>query len=144
LTEIAFHFNATDCLAYACRLLRKAVNRGAKLVVTGSPETLQQLDEALWIFSATDFVPHCYLESRRAMIAASPVILAKSIELAPSLQILLNLGKFVPGGFERFERVIEIVGLADQDRQLARSRWKEYADQGYAMTRHDVNLKPSY
>ena len=31
MTEIAFHFNAPDKLAYACRLLRKAVASGARV-----------------------------------------------------------------------------------------------------------------
>lgn len=141
MTEVAFHFNAPDRVAYVCRLLRKAVGTGAKLVVTGLPETLQQLDAALWTFSPTDFVPHCFLESEPYVVAASPVILATSTQSVPHQQVLVNLGQLVPGGFERFERVIEVVGLDDEDRQLARGRWKHYADLGYAITRHDLALK---
>ena len=44
MTEIAFHFNAPDRLAYTCRLLRKAVSAGARLVVTGPAEALDRLD----------------------------------------------------------------------------------------------------
>lgn len=143
MTEVAFHFNAPDRVAYACRLLRKAVGSGARLVVTGSPDTLRQLDADLWTFSPVDFVPHCYLESESSVAAASPVILMASTESAPHFQVLVNLGKSVPGGFERFERVIEVVTLNDEDRQFARTRWKHYADRGYAITRHDLNLKPS-
>jgi DNA polymerase-3 subunit chi len=50
----------------------------------------------------------------------------------------VNLGQQVPAGFERFERFIELVTLADEDRVAARSRWKHYADRGYAMKRHDL------
>lgn len=144
MTEVAFHFNAPDRVAYACRLLRKAVGSGAKVVVTGLPDTLQRLDGVLWTFSPIDFVPHCHLESDAWVVAASPVILAATTEAVPHRQVLLNLGHVVPGGFERFERVIEVVGLDDEDRQLARSRWKHYADQGYAITRHDLTLKTSH
>lgn len=144
MTEVAFHFNAPDRVAYACRLLRKAVASGAKLVVTGSPDVLQQLDRALWTFSAVDFVPHCFLESESYVVAASPVILSTSTHAVPHRQVLLNLGQLVPEGFERFERVIEVVGLEDEDRQSARGRWKKYADQGYVITRHDLALKTSY
>lgn len=143
MTEIAFHFNAPDRMAYACRLLRKAVGNGAKVVVTAHPETLQQLDAALWTFSTTDFVPHCHLDSDPWVAALSPVILAKSIESVPHQQVLLNLGPTVPDGFERFERVIELVGMDDEERQLARGRWKKYTDQGHAITRHDLTLKTS-
>lgn len=141
MTEVAFHFNAPDPVAYACRLLRKAVSSGAKLVVTGSPATLGQLDVALWTFSPVDFVPHCDLDSDARVLAASPVILASSAETVPHRQVLLNLGHRVPAGFERFERLIEVVGLDDEGRQLARGRWKHYAEQGHAITRHDLSVK---
>lgn len=141
MTEVAFHFNAPDPVAYACRLLRKAVSSGAKMVVLGVPDTLQQLDLALWTFSPPDFVPHCHVDSDPSIVAMSPVILASSTESLPHQQVLLNLGHRVPDGFERFDRVIEVVGLDDEDRQLARSRWKHYTDRGYNITRHDLSLK---
>ena len=68
-------------------------------------------------------------------------MLADDLAAAPHQQVLLNLGAEVPAGFERFERVIEVVGLDDADRQLARSRWRHYADRGYAMSRHDLAPK---
>ena len=143
MTEVAFHFNAPDPVAYGCRLLRKAVASGAKLVVTGSPDELQQLDRALWTFSPVDFLPHCFLDSEPYVLAASPVVLSSTTLALPHQQVLINLGQLVPDGFERFERVIEVVGLEDEDRQSARSRWKTYTDQGYAITRHDLALKAS-
>ena len=143
MTEVAFHFNAPDSLSYACRLLRKAVGSGAKVVVTGPPDTLRELDALLWTFSATDFVPHCLADSEAHVVAASPVILATSIASTAHQQVLLNLGRLVPEGFDRFERVIELVGQDEQQRQLARARWKQYTDRGYAITRHDLTLKTS-
>ena len=141
MTEIAFHFNAPDRLAYTCRLLRKAVASGARLVVTGPAEALDRLDTELWTFSATDFVPHCRARAEPALLAASPVVLADDPVSTPHQQVLLNLGAEVPTGFERFERVIEVVGLDDANRLQARMRWRHYADRGYAMTRHDLTLK---
>lgn len=144
MTEIAFHFNAPDRVAYVCRLLRKAVNKGAKLVVTGQTDTLQQLYVALWTLSPTDFVPHCFLESEPYVVAASSVILAPSTESVPHKQVLLNLGPTVPRGFEQFDRLIEVVGLDDEDRQVARDRWKHYAERGYVITRHDLAMKGAH
>jgi DNA polymerase-3 subunit chi len=116
LTEIAFHFNAPEPVAYACRLLRKAVNSGAKVVVTGDPNTLKQLDAALWAISAIDFIPHCLLRGDPRVIAASPVILTTQIESAPHQDVLLNLGDQIPNGFDLFQRVIEVVSLDEQER----------------------------
>jgi DNA polymerase-3 subunit chi len=141
VTEVAFHFNAPDPVAYACRLLRKAVSSGARVVVTGRPATLQQLDTALWTFSPADFVPHCHVQSEACVLGASPVVLAETLESVPHRQVLLNLGEAVAAGFDEFERVIEIVGLEDESLQAARGRWRQYTRLGYTITRHDLNLK---
>lgn len=141
MTEVAFHFNAPDPVAYACRLLRKAVSAGAKVIVTGAPATLKQLDTSLWAVSATDFVPHCLMRGDPRVIAASPVILTTQIEAAPHREVLLNLGGAVPGGFDLFQRVIEVVSLDEEDRLAARARWIEYTRLGYNIRRHDLVLQ---
>jgi DNA polymerase-3 subunit chi len=138
MTEVAFHFNAPDKLGYACRLLRKAMGTGARVIVTGDSETLRELDQALWTFSPLEFLPHCYGEVTPTTLAASPLVLAESVRAAPHRQVLVNLGGPVPDGFERFERLIEVVTAQDGDRLDARSRWKHYADRGYAIQRHDL------
>lgn len=140
MTEIAFHFNAPEPVAYACRLLRKAVNSGAKVVVTGEPLILKQLDAALWAISAIDFVPHCLLRGDPRVIAASPVILTTAIESAPHQDVLLNLGDQIPQGFDRFQRVIEVVSLDEHERLSARARWTDYKRLGYTLYRHDLAL----
>ena len=138
MTEVAFHFNVPDKLGYACRLLRKAAAAGSKVVVTGEPGLLRTLDTELWTFSPTEFIPHCHVDAADPQVlAASPVLLAESPRGTPHLQVLVNLGGPVPEGFERFERLIELVSQEDGDRQQARGRWKHYADRGYQITRHD-------
>ncbi len=141
MTEVAFHFNAGDKLGYSCRLLRKAVARGSRVAVTGDQSMLERLDKDLWTFSAADFVPHCVAASDATLVAASPVLLCESADASPHQQVLLNLGAEVPIGFERFERLIEIVGTDDADRAHSRKRWKYYRDRGYAITRHDIATK---
>lgn len=141
MTEVAFHFNAPDKLGYACRLLRKAAGSGARVMVTGESATLRELDVALWTFSPLEFLPHAYGEVTPVALAASPVVLAESVRAAPHQQVLVNLGGNVPEGFERFERLIEVVTESEVDRQDARRRWKHYADRGYSITRHDLKAR---
>ena len=142
MTEVTFHFNAPDKLGHACRLLRKAVASGAKVAVTGEPAQLRELDAALWTFSPLEFIAHCHGASGTpAVLAASPVVLCDSARTAPHQQVLVNLGAPVPEGFERFERLIEVVTVEEGDRLQARQRWKHYADRGYAITRHDLASK---
>ena len=143
MTEVAFHFNAPDKQAYACRLLRKAVAAGSRVVVTGPGADLARLDQLLWTFSQTDFIPHVRQPAEPGQLAASPVVLTEA-PAAPGLphhQVLLNLGEDLPAGFEAYERVIEVVSLDEGDRQHARGRWKRYTEGGYTIQRHDLNLK---
>lgn len=144
MTDIAFHFNAPDKLAYVCRLLRKAVGSGAKVVVVADSATLQALDTQLWTFAPLEFVPHCRSDSSLEQRQASPIILTTELldaQALPHQQVLLNLCATVSAGFEIFQRVIEVVSLDDQDRQDARTRWKHYMEQGYSITRHDLKLR---
>jgi len=141
MTEVSFHFNAPDKWSYMCRLLRKAVLRGSRVAVTGEAALLQRLDGDLWTFSAIDFLPHCSDTAQAGMLAASPVVFCESPGASPHRQVLLNLGPGVPTGFEPFERLIEVVGISDEDRADSRRRWKYYLDRGYAITRHDLAAK---
>lgn len=142
MTEVAFHFNVPDKLGYACRLLRKAAGSGAKVVVTGEADLLRALDTELWTFSALEFLPHCHAASADPQVlAASPIVLADAPRATPHQEVLVNLGTRIPDGFERFERLIEVVTQDDEDRQQARMRWKHYADRGYAIKRHDLAAK---
>jgi DNA polymerase-3 subunit chi len=137
MTRVDFHFNAPDKLSYACRLLRKAWGTGARVVVTGEPELLRELDVELWTFSPQDFIPHCYRTPDAKLLARSPVVLADSARTAPHQQVLVNLGAEVPESFERFERLIEVVTEDPDDRRQARMRWRHYKDRGYAVEAAD-------
>lgn len=142
MTEISFHFNAPDKVGHACRLLRKACNGGHRVLVMGPPATLRQLDAALWTFSALDFIPHCFADAPVTVQKNSPIVLGLADttgDAATPRQMLVNLDENVPAGFERFERVIELVATDEADRHAARARWKHYASRGYAMVRHDVS-----
>ena len=140
MTEIDFHFNAADKVSHTCRLLRKAVVAGgARVVVTADAPMLDAVDAALWQFSATDFIAHCRSDGDAQTVARSPVVLAApGASGLPHQQVLVNLGDGVPPGFERFERLIEVVTGDEADRLAGRARWRHYADRGYALKRHDL------
>lgn len=141
MTEVSFHFNVPDRMAYACRLLRKAVRRGAKVVVSAPGDVLARFDKQLWVFEPLDFVPHVYARPGQAPAARlldTPVWLSEQVREAPHHEVLLNLGNELVDGFETFARVIELVSHDGDDRQAGRARWKHYSDRGYEITRHDV------
>lgn len=139
MTDIEFHVNVPDKLHYSCRLLRKAYRTGAIAVVTAEQELLQKLDQLLWNYSSTEFLPHCRSDSPGATLAATPIWLAEQPDACPTASgsVLINLGQQVPCGFERYERFIEVASSLDGDRLAARDRWKYYRDRGYALKRHE-------
>ncbi|RYF76233.1 MAG: DNA polymerase III subunit chi [Comamonadaceae bacterium] len=139
MTGIDFHFNAADKVSHTCRLIRKALGTGARVVVAAEGETLDALDLALWQFSPDSFIAHCRIDADERMVRRSPVVLAGTGRSAlPHQQVLINLAPGVPEGFERFERLIEIVTPDDEDRQAGRERWRHYATRGYTLQRHDL------
>ena len=78
------------------------------------------------------------------MVQHTPVLLMTPDQLSqplPHHQVLVNLGTALVAGFESFEKVIEVVTHDDEDKSLARLRWKHYADRGYPLVRHDLSLK---
>lgn len=140
MTEIAFHFNVADKLDYSCRLLRKGYLSGAQILVAGSPTDLTQLDDLLWTFALTEFIPHAIMmDGQAAQVSDIPVLLTQRPDQCLHNQILVNLSHHVPDTFERFDRLIEIVSSQQDDRLLARQRWKHYADRGYTLKRHDAS-----
>ena len=142
MTDIEFHVNVPDKLHYSCRLLRKAYRSGAKAVVTAEPELLRRLDQLLWSYSATGFLPHCRSDAPAQTTAATPIWLADQLDACPPGRVLINLGQQVPGDFERFERFIEVASSEEGDRLAARDRWKYYRDRGYLLKRHELPAAP--
>jgi DNA polymerase-3 subunit chi len=141
---VAFHFNVPDWRDYCCRLLRKADRSGARLVVHGPAHTLADLDRLLWLFDPLEFVPHWRGQTLAALpqrLQATPVVLIEQLDgpqTATRFPILVNLGAEVPDGVAAFDRVIEIVGQAGEQREAARQRWRWYGAQQWPIERHEV------
>jgi DNA polymerase-3 subunit chi len=139
MTEVTFHFNVPDKVGYVCRVVRTIAGKGNRVVVTGERELLRQLDVALWTFEPLEFVAHCYTaDAPPEVVAASPVVLADSARGTPHQQVLVNLGNGVPEGFERFDRLVELVTADDPSRQDGRARARHYKDRGYPVRHYNA------
>jgi DNA polymerase III subunit chi len=51
-------------------------------------------------------------------------------------QVLINLGASIPAGIEPYDRFFEVVSTQAEDRQLGRSRWREYEARGWTVKAH--------
>lgn len=145
MTEVAFHFNAPDRLGYACRLLRKAYVKGARLQVLADAPLAAALDQQLWLLAGVEFVPHCRSDAPAPLQARSPIVIGSDLAGASGAgQVLVNLSDDLPDGFQRFARVIEVVTADPSARARARDRWKQYKAAGHEPQHLDLSaLHPS-
>jgi DNA polymerase-3 subunit chi len=142
MTEVAFHFNAPDKLGYACRLLRKAYLRGARLLVLVDERDRAALDAALWTSVVGEFIPHSGPTDPAEVQSRSPIHIASEVASPNAATVLVNLRVDMPAGYEAYARVIEVVTGDERDRGLARERWKTYKARGIEPQRHDLQLAP--
>ncbi len=143
MTDVEFHFNVADRLAYGCRLLRKASRKRIGVAVTAPVATLDAFDRMLWNFADTDFVAHIRVRTASAVpphLENTPIWLVERSEDGEHLPVLLNLGDQPADGFGSFERLIEIVSTDPTERDAGRQRWRHYASRGYSITRHEVTV----
>jgi DNA polymerase-3 subunit chi len=137
MTSIDFYFNAGDRLQVACRLAGKAMAQNKRvLIYAPDADTASRIDRLLWTWPATGFVPHC--AAADPLAGETPVLIAADAESPGGCDVLLNLSAACPPHFERFERLLEVVGADDAERQAGRGRYRYYRDRGYAIANHDL------
>jgi len=138
MTRVDFYSNAEPKLQIACQLVAKATQQQLRIVVYAPDEnTARGFDKLLGTYQAVGFVRHCM--AHHAIASETPVVIAREDEEMPHFQVILNLHTDSPPLFSRFERLIELVGAGDDDRRLARDRYRFYRDRGYEIHHHDLS-----
>ena len=134
MTRIDFHTNVPDKIAYACRLVRKALAAKNKIVMlTDDAAQLAELDAALWEFSSVDFLPHVLVSDPLAV--STPIILIDNDEAdLPHTELLVNLSRRTPNNVGQFERMIEVISSNEEDAAAGRKRYVAYKQQDYPLT----------
>lgn len=123
---------------FACRLAEKAWRQGHKVHIhAASAAQAEQLDALLWSFRDLSFVPHSL--GNEALAAASPIHIGHDEQAVQHHDVLINLDQTVPLFFSQFERVAELVGQDEQQRQLGRTRFTFYRDRGYPLQSHTIS-----
>ncbi|MBV1913061.1 MAG: DNA polymerase III subunit chi, partial [Cycloclasticus sp.] len=111
MTRIDFYVLPDDSVdaqhIFACRLAQKASKQGHRVYIhTESESQSKKLDELLWSFSATSFVPHTMKSDE---CANTPVYINHSGDPLDIHDVLINLTPNTPDCFGRFERFAELV-----------------------------------
>ena len=141
MTSIDFYTHVADRLEVAAKLVAKAfAQHGSVRVLTPDASTTDALDRWLWLKPPIAFLPHCRLAS--ALAAETPIWVDHIVE-HPGDQlgrasVLINLQAEPPPFFSRFERLVEIVGIEDEDAAAARARYRFYRERGYELRTHNL------
>jgi DNA polymerase-3 subunit chi len=124
----------SDKINYTCRLIRKARAADCRIIVVDSDRAqLDVLNDALWTFSESDFLPHVLMDD--PLVAQTPIILTEMLSASlPHHELLINLSQHVPDDFSRFARMIEIISTGQQDTLAGRERYRHYQQQGISLT----------
>lgn len=137
MTNVSFYKlagNQQVALALACQLIQKSLQAQQQvLCLVPDHATAQQLDEQLWSFQDTAFVPHAI------GVDNAPVAISVDPEPGDHHQILINLQAQIPTWFSRFDRVMEIIYAEPSYEQAKRDNFKFYQQRGYALSFHDLS-----
>lgn len=121
----------------ACRLAEKAYDRGHRIFIhAGSREQAEAVDDLLWTFRDESFLPHVLCSDQLA--DESPIQIGHGDEPRGDCDVLINLSHEVPSFFSRFQRVAELVGSGDEERQRSRQAFRFYKDRGYPLDTHQL------
>lgn len=142
MPQVDFYIIAGDsgdsASVVACRLTEKAWRLGHRVYIhTDSEAEVRHLDTLLWTFREQSFVPHepYAPEAERE----TPVLIGCDPEGPPGRgEVLVNLSPQVPGFYNRFARVADVVAGDGAARSAGRARFRQYRDQGNAMHTHDL------
>lgn len=146
MTRVEFIFNVEDKLAKAADLCEKAVAKGRQLTFAAADSTLYPLlQDALWQSSPSSFMPLFALHDtqQRAATEDCPVHFflhgaeGSDIKLMQD-DVLIHFLQETPNYFSRFRYLVELVGCDEQDKVLARTRFKFYRERGYEIKTTDM------
>lgn len=139
--EITFYVLADTApdkrLTTACRVIEKAFQQKHTIYVHARNQAeAEQLDELLWTFKAESFIPH-HLLGEGPTPPPAVRIGWQSIP-AEARDLLINLHAEAPPEPQRFRRIVEIVGGDESLREAARQHWRQYKQQGYPVSSHNL------
>ena len=139
MTEISFYVaskpSLEERLLVVCRLVHKANKKRMHVHVhTDSAETSKRLDELLWSFQATSFIPHAMAEHADG----ERVIIAHVFEPENDCDLLINVSDNIPDFFARFKRIGEVIDQTPEILAAGRERYAYYRKRGYTLKYHQL------
>ena len=132
MQAVEFHTGLEDAVGFAVRMLRKAYEQGARVLVTAPRPTLEQISRQLWLLYEREFVAHVLVARCSAGQAQrTPIWLGEQVTLASGEPtVVINVGAQAPAQPARLERLIEVVSVQADAATAGRQRWRQYRAEG--------------
>ncbi len=122
---------------FACAIASKAWSGGNRVHIhTQSEENATKFDDLLWVYKDISFVPHEIFDGN--INDETPVTIGYGNQSPQSSQVMINLGPDIPDFVTSFDRVVEIVGGNESNKQLARQRYRQYKEADYEIHDHKI------
>ena len=126
-------------LAFASRIAEKAFQQRMQIYLqTENAAQKQQLDDLIWSFSPTSFLPHAVYEAGEKVTA--PILIGECDPPNTWDQLLISLTEEVPATAARFNRVADLIGDDEQQKQVGRNRFRAYRDNGIEPNTHKMSV----
>jgi len=123
----------------ACRIAEKAYLSEHKIYLrTNNSEESQLLDDLLWTFSQSSFVPHDLNGSSDSR--PSPVLIGIEPPKNEPIDILISVADKPIVDFSSYARIAEVVGFDKNEKELGRTRFRYYRDHGCEPHTYHVSL----
>lgn len=135
MTEIGFYHLTRSGLEQALpQLLQKTMEAEKRaLIVLGSPERVQWLNDQLWTYDAASWLPHGSKKDGDPEL--QPIWLDTTDENANGAQFLFLADGGEASDVSSFERCFDLFDGRDEDAVAsARARWKSLKDEGHDLT----------
>lgn len=144
MKQIDFHYHVANRSLYACKLVKKVTAMKMSVALYSSNEEfLKMVYDDLWRFEDMTFIPHAWVDSEYARDTI--VLFTTDLAKLKSSDVLILLDDNVPenwkASFERFDRIVDIVGTSEEELQSSRARFRLYKASGVTLKAYDRSPK---
>jgi DNA polymerase-3 subunit chi len=144
MTDINFYAGKSDTLdgrlLLACRLVEKARQRELQIHIhTDGYYTTRRMDEMLWTWHETSFIPHISdISDDFDTEVQEPVTIGSHIQPKNKADYLINLSNQRPEFFSHYLKMAEIIDQSEAILTAGRERYSFYKHKGYTLNYYQL------
>jgi DNA polymerase-3 subunit chi len=143
MAEFSFYLLSSESLdkrdEFACKLIEKAYRSACYCyVLTDDAAQSHKINELLWTFRASSFIPHQLYDGTRPELK-NIILIGSSAAPTGWQHTVVNLSTNCPEDFSNITRVLEILENNETTRMPGRRRYSQYQKAGIPITTHHIN-----